>query len=67
MKMKCLKYHCDRLKPGDVVEIDQMKVDKEFAGFIKVRVVGVWSRPKWLAISFFLDYAELHENWRGDL
>lgn len=55
MKLEAIKNYPPKLIPGDVVEIDRMVADKDFAGGIKVRIVKTWSRPKWLAITFFID------------
>lgn len=54
MKLQIFSNYPPRLKTGDFVEVDRLVADSEFAGGYRLRVVGVWSKPKWLAISFFV-------------
>lgn len=53
MKVKFIDTFDDKHKKGSIVEVDAIKYDPSFEGNYKVRIVGEWKRPRWLALTWF--------------
>jgi len=47
-----------KLKAGDVVEVDAIQFDPSNLGAFKLRVVGVWKKPRWFSICWFMELPE---------
>lgn len=54
MKLK-INGSLGKLKKGDEVEIDKIKFAPDNAGAFALRVVGVWKKPVWVSIAWFID------------
>lgn len=63
MKLKvCGKFdYSPRMRIGDIVEADKIKIDERFATRIGVRVVGVWAEPRWFSMAWFLSEEDLRK------
>lgn len=54
MKLKFLKYYSDEVKKGHVAIIDRILFDKEYIGGVKVRVINIWKKPRYLTLAWFV-------------
>lgn len=54
MKLKFVLDFDDKRKKGFEVEVDRIRYVPTFVGSYAVRVIGVWKRPTWLAIGWFI-------------
>lgn len=65
MKLKFISnFDNVKLKKGYEVEVDKIKFDLDFVGGFAVRVISVWKRPRWLAISWFVDVSGIFYGTR---
>jgi len=55
MKLKFASQFDSKRGKGYEVEADQMERDASYNGGYRVRVVSEWKRPRWIAISWFMD------------
>lgn len=58
MKLKFIARFDDKHGKGTEVEVDKIAFDPSYRGNFKVRVVGKWKRPKYLAITWFVNVPE---------
>lgn len=54
MKMKLIENYDDKRKKGFEVTVDRILFSPKHAGYFKVRVVGMWKNPTWMAITWFM-------------
>lgn len=55
MKLKLRKDFDRFLKKGTEVEVDKIKFSSKYAGHFGVRVVSEWKKPRYLAITWFVE------------
>lgn len=53
MKLKLKENYSDRLKAGDIVEIDAIKVTKHCGSGLMVRTVTTYKDTLWLDLGWF--------------
>lgn len=53
MKLKVNKNYSPSMKKGDIVEVDKIR-QSDAAGGFSLRVVGVWKKPQWFSILWFV-------------
>ena len=55
MKKKLRDYFSEKYPAGTIVEIDDIRKDSGYASGYKVRVINLWKRPKWIALSWVVN------------
>lgn len=58
MKMKLIADFDGKRKQGHEMEIDQIRYSTKYAGNFAVRIVGEWLRPRWVAITWFVETSD---------
>ena len=58
MKLTFIYDFSTRIKKGTEVEIDKIKYKKECSSGIMVRVVGLWKKPTWFDLGYFMFFGE---------
>ena len=56
MKVTFMRYYSDRAKKGTIAETDKIKINKDTASGISVRVVGIWKKPQWFGSGWFKEF-----------
>lgn len=64
MKLKFNSAYDEKRKKGYEVEIDKIKYEPTWGGGYKVRVVGEWSKPTYLALSWFCEHPDSESPYR---
>ena len=54
MRMKLLEDYDDKRRKGYEMEIDKIRYSPNCVGNFAVRVVGEWSEPTYMAITWFV-------------
>lgn len=61
MKMKLIDDYDEKRKKGYVVEVDKIMFSEKHGGNFKVRVIGMWKNPTWMAITWLIKIP--HDKW----
>lgn len=55
MRFKFVSQFDSKRGEGYEVEADHIELDPSYGGGYRVRVISEWKRPRWIAISWFVD------------